>query len=139
MIQVLFLPEACDYIGGSAAETVALARSVEDSLFVRGLQDEARGARIAINVGIHEPADGGEQVKNTLIWIAVDGEIVRRYQKLHLFDVDITDGPVLRESRSVEKGMEIVPPFDTAIGRVGLMICFDVRLQLRCMPKSITH
>lgn len=28
--------------------------------------------------------------------------------------------------RSVEKGTEILPPFDTAIGRVGLSICFDV-------------
>jgi predicted amidohydrolase len=31
-------------------------------------------------------------------------------------------------TRSVEKGMEIVPPFDTPLGRVGLAICFDVSL-----------
>jgi predicted amidohydrolase len=67
-------------------------------------------------------------VKNTLIWIDADGEIKHRYQKLHLFDVEIEGGPVLRESKSVEKGSKIVPPFDTAVGKVGPLICFDVFL-----------
>lgn len=52
---------------------------------------------------------------------------MQRYQKLHLFDVEIEGGPVLRESNSVEKGMQILPPFETEIGRVGMMICFDLR------------
>ncbi|MCJ1252516.1 Carbon-nitrogen hydrolase [Lignoscripta atroalba] len=125
--RALFLPEASDYIARSPAETIALARSVQDSEFVKGLQHEARSAKLPINVGIHEPAQGGEKVKNTLIWIDERGDIVQRYQKLHLFDVDIEGGPVLKESKSVEKGMEILPPFDTPVGRVGLTICFDLR------------
>jgi deaminated glutathione amidase len=52
-------------------------------------------------VGIHEPTTNGEKVKNTLIWIGPDGEIKERYQKLHLFDVEIEGGPVLRESKYV--------------------------------------
>lgn len=65
------------------------------------LQDDARRFQLPINVGIHEPADGGERVKNTSIWIDEQGEIVQRYQKIHLFDVDIKDGPVLKESAYV--------------------------------------
>ncbi len=76
-----------------------MARSVKDSIFVLGLQREARQSKLPINVGIHEPAPGGEKVKNTLIWIDEEGEITHRYQKLHLFDVDIEGGPVLKESR----------------------------------------
>ena len=91
-----------------------------------GLQEEAKREKLAINVGIHEPAQEGNKVKNTLIWINEDGHIVQRYQKLHLFDVDIKGGPVLKESDSVEKGMVILPPFTTPVGRVGLTICFDV-------------
>ena len=94
---MLFLPEASDYIGSSAAETVSLARSVQDSEFVRGLQKEAREKNLHINVGIHEPAQGG-RVKNTLVWINEQGDIVQRYQKTHLFDVNIKGGPTLTES-----------------------------------------
>ncbi|EEH18002.1 hypothetical protein PABG_00565 [Paracoccidioides brasiliensis Pb03] len=125
--KALFLPEASDYIATSPSETVSLAQPVQHSAFVLGLQKEARESKIPINVGIHEPAQGGEKVKNTLIWIDEVGEITQRYQKLHLFDVDIKDGPVLKESKSVEKGMEILPPFFTPVGRVGLSICFDLR------------
>ena len=64
-------------------------------------------------------------MKNALIWISEDGHIVQRYQKLHLFDIDIKNGPVLKESNSIEKGLNILPPFETSVGRVGLAICFD--------------
>ncbi|KAH1393325.1 hypothetical protein KXX35_008835 [Aspergillus fumigatus] len=124
--KALFLPEAADYIASSPAESISLVRSVQDSVFVQGLQREARQANLHINVGIHEPAPNGK-VKNTLIWIDDNGIITQRYQKIHLFDVDIKDGPVLKESASVEKGREILPPFDTPLGRVGLSICFDLR------------
>ncbi|KAI9839923.1 MAG: hypothetical protein M1819_000115 [Sarea resinae] len=125
--KALFLPEASDYIASSPAETISLVRSVADSEFVVGLQDEAQKLDLPIHVGIHEPAQGGEKVKNTLIWIDGRGDIVRRYQKIHLFDVEIKDGPILKESRSVEKGMSILPPFETPVGRVGSTICFDLR------------
>ncbi|RAL17228.1 carbon-nitrogen hydrolase family protein [Aspergillus homomorphus CBS 101889] len=124
--KALFLPEASDYIGSSPAETISLARSVQDNEFVLGLQKEAQLAKLQINVGIHEPASN-DRTKNTLIWIDETGVITQRYQKVHLFDVDIKGGPVLKESASVEKGMEILPPFETPIGRVGLSICFDLR------------
>ena len=94
----MFLPEAADYISSSAAESVSLARSLNTSPFVQGLQEEAKRASIAINVGVHEPADDGKRVKNSLIWIDEQGAITQNYQKLHLFDIDIKGGPRLKES-----------------------------------------
>ncbi|KAL2043332.1 hypothetical protein N7G274_003638 [Stereocaulon virgatum] len=125
--KALFLPEASDYVAPSPTETVSLVRSTTDSVFVRGLQHEALHNKLPINVGIHEPTTDGKRVRNTLIWIDEEGKITKRYQKLHLFDVEIEGGPVLRESKSVEPGNEIVRPFETVLGRVGLMICFDLR------------
>lgn len=76
-------------------------RNVQQSPFVLGLQKEAKDASFPINVGIHEPAQDGTKVKNTLIWINEHGDIVQRYQKIHLFDVDIKGGPLLKESACV--------------------------------------
>jgi predicted amidohydrolase len=80
---------------------VKLVKSVDESDFVRGLQDEARQHRLPIQVGVHEPGANANKVKNTLLWIDQNGEILQRYQKVHLFDVDIKGGPVLKESEYV--------------------------------------
>ena len=57
----------------------------------------------------------------------------------HLFDVDIKDGPVLKASESVEKGMGIMMPFDTPVGKVGMAICFDVSFSCHRGPKSSSY
>ena len=100
---------------------------MQTSPFVLGLQAEASKHKLPINVGIHEPTEEGKRVKNTLIWIDGHGSIEQSYQKLHLFDVEIENGPILKESSSVEPGNKILPPFDTPLGKVGEMICFDLR------------
>lgn len=53
---------------------------------------------------------------------------MHRYQKLHVFDIDLRPkGPKLKESDSTEPGNEIVPPHQTPLGNVGSLICFDLR------------
>ena len=126
-LQALFLPEASDYLSHSPAETVSLAVPLSTSPFVLGLCASAKLHKISINVGIHEPGESKAKVKNTSIWIDASGEVVQRYQKLHLFDMDLKDGPSSRESDTFEEGKEILRPFKTEVGRVGLLICFDLR------------
>jgi predicted amidohydrolase len=63
---------------------------------------------------------------NTAIVVDPRGELVARYRKIHLFDVDIPGGAVLRESDSTARGAEpLVVDVDGA--RVGVTICYDVR------------
>lgn len=72
---------------------------IEKSIYVQGLKDLAREYRLAITAGIHEPGDGSSgKIKNTSIWIDEDGEIIEKYQKLHLFDMNLKNGPKARES-----------------------------------------
>lgn len=61
---------------------------------------------------------------NRTIWIQPDGDLLDcgTYDKLHLFDF-----ANLRESSHTQAGTEVIPPFDTPVGRVGSLICFDVR------------
>jgi len=123
----LFLPEASDYIASSPSETLSLCKPTTTSEFVLGLQAEAEKHKLPINVGVHEPATCGTKVKNTLLWIDENGRIAHRYQKLHLFDVEIEGGPVIQESKAVERGTKVEDPIFTPLGKVGMMICFDLR------------
>lgn len=127
--QALFLPEASDYIGGSPDETKSLCTPASQSPFLQGLQEDAKKHRLPISVGVHEPSDdpNSKRIKNTLLWINEQGEIAHRYQKLHLFDLEIEGGPVMKESTVIEPGNDILPPFDSAVGKIGSMICFDLR------------
>lgn len=91
--QALFLPEASDYIGSSQQETISLCVPANKSEFVLGLQEDARKYSLPISVGIHEPSDDptSKRIKNTLIWIDEKGVIANRYQKIHMFDIEVRD------------------------------------------------
>jgi nitrilase len=54
------------------------------------------------------------------------GERMARYDKLHLFDVELPNGEKYQESQTIEPGTEIVV-VDTPLGRLGLAICYDLR------------
>lgn len=94
---MLFLPEASDYIASSAAESLALAQTPDRGEFLSALQKAAKLESLHINVGIHELASE-QRLKNSLVWIDDQGIVAQNYQKVHLFDVDIKNGPVLKES-----------------------------------------
>lgn len=56
-----------------------------------------------------------------------DGRIMARYDKIHLFDVEVDDAQArYRESRSYEGGDSVVA-LDTPVGRLGLSVCYDLR------------
>ncbi|KAH9809518.1 putative nitrilase [Teratosphaeria destructans] len=117
------------YIGHTPAETRSLCKPVSQSPFLLGLRQEAKTHRLPISVGVHEPSSdpSSPRIKNTLLWINEEGEIAHRYQKLHLFDLEIEGGPVMKESAVIEPGMQLPVPFESAVGRLGSMICFDLR------------
>jgi predicted amidohydrolase len=66
------------------------------------------------------------RIANRSYLIAPDGEIAARYDKLHLFDVDLAGGESYRESRYYRPGSKAVLA-DLPFGRLGLSICYDLR------------
>ncbi|BFZ54947.1 ATP-dependent Lon protease pim1 [Savitreella phatthalungensis] len=124
----VFLPEAADYIARDGDQSRELARSEGCGEFVKGIQAAAREHKVHVNVGVHAATPGAsDKLLNQALWINDRGDITHTYTKLHLFDVDIRDGPVIKESKSTKAGDQIVTPFETPVGKVGMAICFDVR------------
>lgn len=145
--KVLFLPEASDYIAKNAKHSVEIVQPVDKSPFIIAIREQLKslaqiGMSLFVAVGIHEPTTSGDRVKNTLVYLDQEGNLIHRYQKIHLFDVDIKNGPILKESRAVEPGDKVLPPFETPAGKLGLGICYDLRfpelaLRLRTLGAEI--
>lgn len=70
--------------------------------------------------------DGSQHVRAACLLINPDGEIVNRYDKIHLFDVSLEDGERYAESDIIEAGQEIVVQ-DTPFGKMGFGVCYDIR------------
>ena len=64
--------------------------------------------------------------ENTSLLFGPDGEIVASYSKLHMFDVEGTEGVTYRESDEIHPGAEIVLA-DTPLAVFGMSICYDLR------------
>ncbi|KAM4059999.1 carbon-nitrogen hydrolase [Hirsutella rhossiliensis] len=125
--KVLFLPEASDYIVPSAHATLDLAAPQSTSAFVLGLRAAAKQHSVAVHVGIHHAVGGQEatgMVVNRALYMDADGVVqeAATYDKLHVFDYGS-----LRESSTVRPGTRLTAPFDSPVGRIGSLICFDVR------------
>ncbi|KAG6005313.1 hypothetical protein E4U21_000228 [Claviceps maximensis] len=126
--EVLFLPEASDYIAPTASESLRLAQPQSTSPFVQGLRGAAKYHSVAVHVGVHQPLAATQSTEtkllNRALYITADGDIQNSasYDKLHVFDYGS-----LRESTTVEPGSALTAPFDSPVGRIGSLICFDLR------------
>jgi deaminated glutathione amidase len=67
-----------------------------------------------------------ERAANRSFLIDPRGEIVARYDKIHMFDVDLANGESYRESRNYRAG-DIAVATDLPWGRLGLTVCYDLR------------
>ncbi|HBT35687.1 MAG TPA: amidohydrolase [Hyphomonas sp.] len=69
---------------------------------------------------------GEDRLANRSVLIAPDGSVRGRYDKIHMFDVEVGDGQSYRESRAYRPGERAVLA-ETEFGKLGMTICYDVR------------
>lgn len=81
---------------------------------------------IWLHVGSMAIKLGADKISNRSYLFAPDGSLKARYDKIHMFDVDLPGGESYRESKNYEPGMAGVVA-DLPWGRLGLSICYDLR------------
>src|SRR5512133_3300183 len=119
------LPENFAFMGPEA-ERLAGAETLEGPT-LGALRELARRRGIFVVAGsIAETSPSPKMTYNTSAFIADDGSIVAAYRKIHLFDVNIPDGARYAESEVVVPGDKVVVA-PTALGRIGLTVCYDLR------------
>jgi predicted amidohydrolase len=90
------------------------------------LREVARKLGIFIHIGSLAIKASSEKAVNRSFLIDRKGEIVARYDKIHMFDVDLGSGESYRESNSYRAG-ELAVVADLPWGRIGLTVCYDLR------------
>ncbi|PVU94329.1 hypothetical protein BB561_002634 [Smittium simulii] len=123
---IIFFPEASDYIASHKTQILEYAQPLSGT-FLSDIRNAAKTYNIWVSIGIHEKAEDGNKPYNSNILINNSGDIVQVYRKLHLFKVDIDDGPRLSESFHIAEGSKIASPVSSPVGKLGLAICYDVR------------
>jgi deaminated glutathione amidase len=124
---MLFTPEMSGLLDRDRERAAAhLHEEIADPVLA-AVRDAAARAGIWVHVGslALKGAPGGKLVNRGFV-IDAGGEIRARYDKIHLFDVDLPTGESWRESASYRGGGHAVL-VDTPLGPLGLSICYDLR------------
>ena len=103
----------------------AMADEGDDKSLAK-FRDLARELGIFIHIGSLGLKISPERAVNRSFLIDRQGEITARYDKIHMFDVDLANGESYRESRTFRPGENGVVA-DLPWGRIGLTICYDLR------------
>lgn len=86
----------------------------------------ARSLSIYVHVGSLALKVSPDKAANRSLLIDPRGDIIARYDKIHMFDVDLANGESYRESRNYRPG-ELAVVSDLPWGRLGLTVCYDLR------------
>lgn len=82
-------------------------------------------------VGGSIPEQDGEHVYNTSYVFDRTGRQIAKHRKMHLFDIEVEGGQQYKESDAITAGSSVTV-FDTEFGKMGLMVCYDIRFPELC-------
>ena len=123
---MLFTPEMSGLIDRDKARAAAHLTSEEHDPVLARVRAAAAAHGLWVHLGSLAVRRGDGRLANRGYVIDDRGEVRARYDKMHLFDVDLPSGESWRESASYAPGEQAVV-VDTPVGRLGLAICYDMR------------
>lgn len=122
---MLFTPEMSGLLDRDRARAAASIVAEDEDRVLAAVREAAARAGLWVHLGSLAVRQG-ERWANRGFVIDAAGAIRARYDKLHLFDVDLPTGERWRESAAYTAGTSATV-VDTPIGRLGLSICYDLR------------
>lgn len=124
---MLFTPEMSGLLDSDRSRAAASIRREEDDPTLAAACEAAARHQIWVHLGsLALDREDGRWVNRAFV-INSRGKICARYDKMHLFDVDLDTGESWRESAVYAGGEHPVIVNGTPVGRLGLTICYDLR------------
>jgi len=124
---MLFTPEMSGLLDRDRARGSRHVVAEAESPVLAEVRNAAAKAGIWVHIGSLAVKAEGARWANRAFVITSTGEIAARYDKIHMFDVDLATGETWRESAAYQPGEAVVTVDDTPLGRLGLAICYDIR------------
>lgn len=123
---MLFTPEMSGLVDRDRARASAVLRSEDEDIVLAAVRAAAAEHGVWVHLGSLAVLAPDGRLANRAFVIDDAGVIRARYDKLHLFDVDLPTGESWRESAAYAPGAGAVV-VDTPVGALGLSICYDLR------------
>jgi len=124
--QYVQTPEMTGALVQNRSKLAEILRREESDPVVAAARELAREKGIYLHIGSTPIALEGGGVANRAFLFAPDGDLIARYNKIHMFDVDLDNGESWRESstyRAGDRSVVATLPF----ARLGMAICYDLR------------
>ena len=121
-------PEVTNCVSGSRKRQTEVLRHESDDASLAALREQAQALGIWLLIGslALKTDDPDGRFANRSFLIGPDGDIKARYDKIHMFDVQVSAEETYRESAGYRPGTRAVVA-ESPFGAVGLSICYDVR------------
>lgn len=124
--QYVQTPEMTNLLARGREEVFAKTHNEERDPTLAALREAARSRRVWVHIGSLAIQVSEERVANRAFVIDPEGEVAARYDKIHMFDVDLPNGESWRESATYQPGESAIT-VDLPQARLGLSICYDLR------------
>lgn len=126
--QFVLTPEMTNGLSSSRAHQREVFAHEAGDLTLANLREEAASLKIWLLIGSLgvKTRDRDRRFANRSYLIGPDGAVVAKYDKIHMFDVDVSETEIYRESAGYRPGSKAVV-VDTDFARIGMTVCYDVR------------
>jgi predicted amidohydrolase len=124
---MLFTPEMSGLLDRDRARAAGKIVGEADSPVLSAVRDAAAQAGIWVALGSLAVRREDERLANRSFLIDGNGEVLARYDKIHMFDVTLASGESWRESAAYVPGEAVVAVAGTPAGKLGLTVCYDLR------------
>ena len=124
--EMVFTPEMSGLLDRNRERARAHIVAEADNPVLAAVQEAAARAGVWVAIGSLAVLREDGRWANRSVLVDASGNVTARYDKLHMFDVDLAGGESWRESSAYAPG-EALAVAETPIGRLGLTICYDLR------------
>jgi len=124
--RMLFLPEYCGGLASDGSRFCPPSAPEDGHPVLAAIREFAQRRNVWVNIGSVAVNGPHSKLINRGFMIDDTGEIAGRYDKIHMFDVTLSEAKTYRESATVQPG-NLAVVHETPLGNVGQAICYDLR------------